>query len=112
MSGVISSWKTTKSDILTSSAKIDENISHRYNKGVGTVNDIMSTLKEVLFGLHYFQTGILFRNSKLVNGILSSIESLYGMKKHHIEILENVTNPSFASSLSPEPAHRLKVSIY
>ena len=82
-------------DILTSSAKIDDNVQERYNKGVGIVNDIMSTLKEVSFGYHYFETGILFRNSKLVNGIMCSIESLYGLKTSHIETLEKLDRDFF-----------------
>ena len=63
-------WETPREiylgDILTSSAKIEDNILEQYNKGVGIVNKIMSTLKEVSFGYHYFEMGILFRNSELV----------------------------------------------
>ena len=66
-----------------------------YNKGVGILNDIMSTLKEVSFGYHYFETGILFRNSKLVNGIMCSIEALYGLKTSHIETLEKLDRDFF-----------------
>ena len=75
-------------DILTSTGNIDENITARYNKGLGIVNQVLSTLKEVSFGYHYFEMGLLFRNSMLINGILCSIEALYGLKSHHIEMLE------------------------
>ena len=34
-------------DILTSTAKIDENINERFKKGIGIINEIMSNLKEV-----------------------------------------------------------------
>ena len=91
---------TTKSekylgDVLTSSGKIDENVLERYNKGCGIVNKILSTLKEVSFGFYYFQMGILFRNSMLVNGMLCSVESLYGLKMHHIETLEKCDKSFF-----------------
>ena len=82
-------------DILTSTAKIDENIEERYKKGIGIINDIMSILKEVSFGYHYFQIGMLFRNSKLVNGIICSIEALYGIKAKHRETLEKLDRELF-----------------
>ena len=80
---------------MTSNAKIDENILERYNKGVGIINKIMSTLKEASFGYHYFETGTLFRNSELINGILCSIESLYGLNMNHIETLEKCDRDFF-----------------
>ena len=82
-------------DILTSNAKIDENILERFKKGVSIINEIIGTLKEVTFGHHYFETGILFRNSKLVNGIMCSIEALYGLNLKHIEILEKLDRDFF-----------------
>ena len=69
-------------------ATLDIHITDRYNKGIGVVNQILSMLKEVSFGFHYFEMAILFRNSMLVNGILCSIEALYGLKNSHIEQLE------------------------
>ena len=75
-------------NILTSNAKLEENILSRYNKGIGIINEIMGTIKEVSFGYHYFDIGMLYRNSKLINGILCSIEALYGLKTTDIEKLE------------------------
>ena len=75
-------------NILTSNGKINENILSRCNKSIGLINEIMSTLNEVSFGYRYFEIGILFRNSKLINGILCSIEALYGLNITHVEKLE------------------------
>ena len=75
-------------NLLTSNAKLEENILARYNKGIGIINEIMGTIKEVSFGYHYFDIGLLYRNSKLINGILCSIEALYGLKMTDIEKLE------------------------
>ena len=69
-------------DILTNNGKIDENIQGRVNKGNG------SLLQEISFGEHYFEMALLFRNSMLINSILSSSEILYGVKNKHIELLE------------------------
>ena len=75
-------------EILTSDAKIHKNIQERYNKGIGIGNHIISMLKEVSFGVYYFEMALLFRNSMLINGILCSIESVYGFINTHIEQLE------------------------
>ena len=75
-------------DIITSTCKIDENIQARVNKGNGLANTIMSLLEEISFGEHFFEMAILFRNSMLINSLLSSSEILYGIKGKHIEMLE------------------------
>ena len=86
-------------EILSSSAKIDNNILERCNKGVGIVNDILGMLKEVSFGYHYFSMAIQFRNAKLVAGMLSSIDTIYGTTNAHIEQLEQVGEK--CSTVSP-----------
>ena len=55
--------ETYLGNLLTTDGKIDQNISERYNKGVGKTNEIISILREVSFGPHFFETAILFRNS-------------------------------------------------
>jgi hypothetical protein len=62
----------------------------RYNKGIGISNQIISLLKEIFFGQHYFEMAVLFRPSILINGILCNSEVLYGLNKSHIEKLESV----------------------
>ena len=57
-------------NILSLNTKLDENILTRFNTGIGWVNQILSTLKDIPFGIHFFLIEILFRNSKLINGIL------------------------------------------
>ena len=82
-------------NILSSNAKIDENILDRCNKGIGMINEIIGTLKEVSFGYHYFEIGLLYRNSKLINGMLCSVEALYGLNNSHIEKLEKCDHDFF-----------------
>ena len=77
-------------DILTTDGKIDQNIEERYNKGIGIVNQILGILKEISFGIYYFDMAVLFRQSMLLNGFLCNSEVLYGLKKHHIDTLESV----------------------
>ena len=66
-------------DVVTNDTKIDLNIKMRHDKGMGVINQIMSILKEVCFGFHYLQMGLLFRNSLLINGILFNTEELQKM---------------------------------
>ena len=47
-------------DIITNSGKIDQNIQARVNKGVGSVNSIMSLLEEISFGEHYCEMALLY----------------------------------------------------
>ena len=77
-------------DIITSDCKIDSNIEERYNKGIGISNQIISLLKEISFGQHYFEMAVMFRQSLLINSILCNSEVLYGLSKTHIEKLESV----------------------
>ena len=52
------------------------------------MNTIISLIQEISFGHHTFEMGILFRNSMLINSLLSSSETLYGINEKHIQILE------------------------
>ena len=75
-------------DILSSDSKRDDYIKDRYSKGISYINQIMSIMKEITFGQYFFEQAILLRNSKLVNGILCSIEAVHGLTLKHIERLE------------------------
>ena len=75
-------------DVLSNSGKNDENVQMRYEKGMGIINSIMSILKEISFGQHYFEIGMLLRTSMLVNGMLFNLEALNNLSVAHINLLE------------------------
>ena len=75
-------------DIISADNKRDIHINDRYNKGISYVNQILSILKEISFGFYYFEQAMQLRNAKLINGILCSVEALYGLTSAHIEKLE------------------------
>ena len=52
-------------------------------------NTIIALVEEISFGDHYFEMAFLFRNSMLVNSMLSSSEVLYGLNNKHLQILES-----------------------
>ena len=82
--------ETYLGNLLTTDGKLDQNIDNRYQKGIGKTNEIISILREVSLGPHYFQTAVLFRNSILMSSMLCSTEVLLGLTKNHIEKLEQV----------------------
>ena len=75
-------------DLITNTSKIDIDIEARVNKGNGRVNTIISLLEEISFGEHFFEMALLFRNSMLINSLLSSSEVLYNIEMKHINMLE------------------------
>ena len=79
-------------DVIVNNAKMDENVSMRCDKGVGIINQIFSILKEVSFGMHYFEMGLLFRTSLLINGILFNTEVIHNITEKHIKMLEDCDN--------------------
>ena len=87
--------ETYLGNLLTTDGKIDQNINSRCQKGIGKTNEIISILREVSLGPHYFQTALLFRNSILMSSMLCSTEVLLGLNKTHIEKLEQVDRAFF-----------------
>ena len=77
-------------DIISQDGTNTSNVKDRVAKGIGQVNTIMTLLKTVSFGRKYFQIAVALREAHLINGMLSSSESWYGLKKVEIEALEQV----------------------
>ena len=76
-------------DVITNDTKMEANIKMRHDKGIGIANGIMSTLKEVSFGVYYFEMGMLFRTTQLLAGILFNTESMCSITENHISKLED-----------------------
>ena len=77
-------------DIISSDGKNKKNIESRVAKGLGIVSNIMDMLKTVSFGVHYFEMAATYRESMLVNGILTNCESWYGLTQTEVDQLEDV----------------------
>ena len=50
----------------------------------------MNILENVTLGEHFFTTAVLLRESMFLNGILTNVEVLYGLKKSGIEQFESL----------------------
>jgi hypothetical protein len=75
-------------DVISCSGKMDDIIQMRYEKGMGIINSIMSILKEISFGQHYFEIGMLLRTTMLINGILFNLEACNNLSTNQINLLE------------------------
>ena len=58
--------------------------------GLGIVTQILLMLDEVSFGEHYFEIGLMLRESMLINGLLFNSEIWYGLTKNDILELEGI----------------------
>ena len=77
-------------DIISSDSKIDANIKMRYDKGILINNEILSILREVNLGSHFFEIAFMLHSSLLINGILYSTEALFRINNQHIEKLMSI----------------------
>ena len=74
-------------DVVSCSGKNEENFQIRHDKGMGIVNSIKSILKEISFGQHYFDIGMMLRTSMLVNNMLYNIEAMNNLSTLQINQL-------------------------
>ena len=77
-------------DVISADGKNTENIKSRVSKGLGIVSQIMNLMDIVNFGEHYFEIGILLRDTMLINGILTNSEVWYNLLKSEIKELEDI----------------------
>ena len=71
-------------DVISNDGKNIKNIKARIAKGKGIVTKILTMLEGISFGQHYFEVGILLRDSLLVSSILFNAEALYNFVQHRI----------------------------
>ena len=77
-------------NIISNDGSNDKNIQDRWNKGMGIISSVISLLKHISLGKHYFKMGLLFRESNVINGILTCVEVLNGLTEQQVKKLQNV----------------------
>ena len=77
-------------DWITIDGLNNKNIKERENKEVGVVIQVMAILKEISLGYHYFNIGLLLRDTNVINSIMFNSEVWTGITIHQIEILESI----------------------
>ena len=79
--------------------KNDINIEERCKKGLGINSQTLGLVKEISLGNHFFEIGLLLRDSNLINGIMYNSEAWYGVLQRHIEKMEKVDEAYLRSLL-------------
>ena len=68
----------------------DKKIENSKRKGMAIISTIMTILKDVSLGVHYYEIAVLLRESLIVNAMLWNIKTWYDLKDHEIEELEAI----------------------
>ena len=103
-------------DILSSDSKNTKNINERISKGLGIISQICNLLENISFGPHYFEIGVLLRNSMLINGILTNAEIWYNLNTNEINEFEKLDKLFFCKLLevpksTPKEAFFLELGV-
>ena len=65
-----------------------KDIEAKADKAQGILKQVKSMLEEMCFGNFLFEVAMVFRNSFIINGILTNLEASYGLTLDQIEKLE------------------------
>ena len=60
----------------------------RKDKSVGANKQICTMLSDMCFGPFHFEAALIFRDSMLINSILTNSEAWYRLKQQEVDILE------------------------
>ena len=77
-------------DILSTTASLDSTIEQRRQKGIGLCSQIIGIVDGLSLGHFYYKISFMFRECKLLNGILTNAEVWYPISEKQLEILENI----------------------
>ena len=67
-----------------------KNIKARVARGIGIVKRILTILDTIPFGKHYFEVGMLLRDSLLISSILYNAEAFYNLTEAELNLIETV----------------------
>ena len=76
--------------------------------GKGIVNKIMTMLEVIPFGKHYFEVGIILRNSLLVSSMLFNSEAWYNITKAELDLFETIDLLLLQQLLNAPKGHQRK----
>ena len=77
-------------NIISNDGSCDKTINDRWNKGIGIINSVITLINNISLGQHYFKIGLLFRETNIINGIMTSIEVMHNITKKQVSKLENI----------------------
>ena len=72
------------------------------------MNKIMTMLEGIPFGKHYFEVGIILRNSLLVSSMLFNSEAWYNITKAELDLFETIDLLLLQQLLNAPKGHQRK----
>ena len=76
--------------LISKDGKNIKNIKERVAKGIGIVKRILLILDSIPLGKHYFEVGMLLRDSLLISSILYNAEAWYNISNTELDLIETV----------------------
>ena len=77
-------------DTLSESGSIDATIEKRRQKGIGICSQISGMVNGLSLGHYYFRIAFLFRETMLLNGMLTNLEVWHPVSISQLEVLEKI----------------------
>ena len=77
-------------DMISTDGRNMKNIKARIARGKGIVARIFNILESVPLGKHYFEVGMILRDTLLISSMLYNAEAWYNMTKAELDLLETV----------------------
>ena len=98
-------------DVISTDGKNIKNIKARIATGNGIVRKIITISDGIPFGQHYFEVGIMPRNSLLVSSMLFNAEAWYNLSSSELDLLETIV-VSLLKQLLRAPRRTPKEMLY
>ena len=77
-------------DILSENGSIDATIEKRRQKGIGICSQILGMINGLSLGHYYFKIAFLFRETMLLNGMLTNLEVWHPVSSNQLKVLEKI----------------------
>ena len=98
-------------DVISTDGRNLKNIKARIAKGKGIVSKIFTMLDGIPWMKHYFEVGMLLRDSLLVSSMLFNSEAWYNLTNAELDLLETI-DVSFLRQLLKAPKGTPKEMLY
>ena len=77
-------------DILSENGSIDATIEKRRQKGIGICSQIFGMINGLSLGHYYFKIAFLFRETMLLNGMLTNLEVWHPVSSNQLKVLDKI----------------------
>ena len=77
-------------DILSVTGSVEATIEKRRQKGIGISSQISGMINGLSLGHYYFKIAFLFRETMLLNGMLTNLEVWHPVSSSHLEVLDRI----------------------